>query len=104
MLETIQCLFSTINNTKVSKNEKILFSLLVLANKSISNNDKICIIGDFNYPSIKLNGILTHDRDFYFVKAIHDAYLYQMITKHTRSRLDQTTNITDLVLLDDNFL
>ena len=52
---------------------KILFSLLELANKSISNNDKICIIGDFNYPSIKWNGILTHDRDFEFVEAIRDA-------------------------------
>ena len=55
---------------------KILYSLLELANKSISNNDKICTMGDFNYPTIKWNGILTHDRDFEFVKAIRDAYLY----------------------------
>ena len=38
---------------QLKKNVKILFSLLELANKSISNNDKICIMGDFNHPSIK---------------------------------------------------
>ena len=80
---------------------KILFSLLELANKSISNNDKICIMGDFNFPSIKWNGNLTHDRDFEFVEAIRDAYLYQMVTEPTRSRLGQTANITDLVLVND---
>ena len=52
---------------------------------SISNNDKICIMGDYNYPSIKWNGILTHDRDFEFVEAIRDAYLCQMVTKPKRS-------------------
>ena len=74
--ECFCCQFSTLNNTKVllgcihkspnttEQNEKILFSLLKLANKSISNDDKICIMGDFNYPSIKWNGILTHYRDF----------------------------------------
>ena len=82
---------------------KILFSLLELANKSISNNDKICIVGDLNYPSIKWNGILTHDRDFELVEAIRDAYLYQMVNKPTRSRLGQTANITDLVLVNYEF-
>ena len=90
--ESVWCQLSTPNNIKVllgciykspnttEQNVKIQFSLLELANKSISNNDKICIIGDFNYPSIKWNGILTHDRDFEFVEAIRDAYLYQMVT------------------------
>ena len=113
--ESVWCQFSTLNNTKVllgciyksrnttEQNVKILFSLLELANKSISNNDKICIMGDFNYPSIKWNGILTHDRYFEFVEAIRDAYLYQMVTKPTRSRLGQTANITDLVLVNNEF-
>ena len=82
---------------------KILFSLLELANKSISNNDEVCIMGDFNCPSIKWNGILTYDRDFEFVEAIRDAHPYQMITKPTRSRLGHTANITDLVLVNDEF-
>ena len=82
---------------------KILFSLLELANKCISNNDKICVMGDFNYPSIKLNGILTHDRDFEFVETIRDANLCQMVTKPTRSRLGQTANITDLELVNNEF-
>ena len=85
------------------QNVKIIFSLLELANKSISNNDEIFIMGDFNYPSIKWNGILAHDRYFEFVEAIRDAYLYQMVAKPTRSRLGQGANITDLVLVNDEF-
>ena len=62
----------------------------------------ICIMGNFNYTSIKWNGILTH-RDFEFVEAIRDAYHYQMVTKPTRSRFGQATNITYLVLVNDEF-
>ena len=56
------CIHKSPNTTE--PNEKILFTLLELADKSISNNDEICIMGDFNYPHIKLNGILTHYRYF----------------------------------------
>ena len=113
--ESVWCQISTVNNTKVlfgfiykspnttEQNLKIIFSLSELGNISISNNDKICIMGDFNYPSIKWNGILTNDRDFEFVEAIREAYLYHMVTKPTRSRLGQTANITDLVLVNNEF-
>ena len=70
--ESVWCQISTINNTKVllgcvykcpntsEQNVKILLSLFIRL-CSISNNDKICIMGDFNHPSIKWNGILIHD-------------------------------------------
>ena len=58
-------------------------------------------MGDLNYLSIKWNANLTHNRDFEFVEAICDAYLYQMVTKPTKSRLGHTANITDLVLVND---
>ena len=67
----------------------------------MSINDKICIMGDFNYPSIKWNGILTHVGDFEFVEANRDSHLYQMATKSTRSRIGQTANINDPVLVND---
>ena len=63
--ESVWCQFCTLNNTMVllgcvykspnttEQSVKILFSLLELANKSISNNDEIGIMGDFNYPSVK---------------------------------------------------
>ena len=54
----------------------------------MSNNDKSFIMGYFYYSIIKWNDILTHVRDFEFFEAICDAYLYQMVTKPTRSRLD----------------
>ena len=84
--------------------EKVIFSLLELASKFI--NGYICIIGDFNYPSIEWNGVLTYLSNFEFVEATRDAYLYQMVTKPTRSKLGQTANITDLVVLvnDESFM
>ena len=93
------CTYRSPNTTE--QTEKILFSLLELTNKSISNNDEICIMGDFNFPSVKWNGILTHYGEFEFFQAIRDIYLYLVVTKTTRSRLGQTANITDLVLVND---
>ena len=66
--ESAWCQINTLNKTKVllgctyspntiEQNGKILFSLLELTNKSISNNGKIYIMGDINYLSIKWNGI-----------------------------------------------
>ena len=83
---------------------KVLFSLLELANKSMKISDNICIMGDFNYPSTKLNVILTHVSDFEFVETIRDAYLCQMVAKPTQSRLGQTASINDLVLVNDELL
>ena len=113
--ESVWCQFSTLNNTKVlleciykypittEQIEKIIFSVFELANKYISNNDNICIMEDFYYPRIKWTCILTHDRDFRNFETICDSCLYQMVTKPTRSRLGQTANITDLVLVNDEF-
>ena len=60
-------------------------------------------MGDFNYPSVKWNGILTHDKDFEFAETIYGAYLCLMVTKPTGSRLGQAENITDLVVVNDEF-
>ena len=83
------------------QNETVLISPLQLVNKSLSIKEQICIMRDLNYPSIKWNGILTYVRDFDIVETIRDAYLYQMATKPTRSRLGQTAKINDLVLAND---
>ena len=85
-MSVTKVLFGCIHKSNTTEqNEKIVFSLLELANKSISKNENICIMGDFNYPNIKWNGISTHDTDLELVKAICDAYIYQMVTKPTRS-------------------
>ena len=82
----------------------VLFNLLELANKSTSNDYKICIIGDFNYVSIKWNGISAHVEDFEYAEAIRNAFHYQMAANPTRSKLGQTANINDLLLVNDEFL
>ena len=61
------------------------FSLLESANKSMSINDEICLMRNFNYPSIKWNGILAHVRDLEIIETINDAYQYLMVPKPTRS-------------------
>ena len=95
----MRCVYKSPNATE--QNDKVLFSLLELANKSMTINDKFCIIGYLNYPCIKWNGISAHVRDFEFVETICDAYLYQMVTKSAKSRLGQTASINDLVLVND---
>ena len=70
--ESVLCQFITLNITVVllgctckspntaELNEKVLFSVFKLANKSMISSDRICIMGGFNYPSMKWNGVLGH--------------------------------------------
>ena len=82
--ESIWCQFNILNTTgfigmyssssTIEQNVKVCFSLLELDNKSMSINDEICIMGDFNYPNIKWNGVVTHVRDLEFAETISDVY------------------------------
>ena len=98
----LQCIYKSPNTTE--QNDKAFFCLLELVNKYMSINNNICTMGEFNFSSINWNGILTHISDLEFVETIRNAYLYQMVTKPTRSRHGQTANISDLELVNDEQL
>ena len=60
--------------------------LTLLRDKSIGDFDEVCMLGDFNYLGIDLNGTWSSVRDN---KCERDTYLFQMVRKTTRRRKGQ---------------
>jgi len=73
----------------------------MLKSEKLAKFDCVCIVGDFNFPRIRWNGIWTNEKDNEFIECLHDAYLEQMVDKPTRRRTGQMANILDLVLVND---
>ena len=75
----------------------------LLTSDLIQKYDRICIMGDFNFPNISWDCTdINGDTDF--VDCIRDAYLIQKVNKPTRDRESQKSNLLDLILVnDDNF-
>ena len=63
------------------------------------NYDKIYVVGDFNYPSVRWDDEWSNNKDNEFVEC-----LTQMVKKKkkvTRKRGGQTSNLLDLVLVNE---
>jgi hypothetical protein len=110
--ESIWCTFETRNegqvlvgcvyrspNTSTEENDGILFQLL--KSNAVSRYDKICILGDFNYPTVRWDGVWTGEKSDKIIKQIQDAYLMQMVENHTRRRLGQNPTLDDWILVND---
>ena len=95
----IGCLYRSPNSTE--QNYNMLKELLT--SEVLQKYDRICIMGDFNFPNISWDcSDINGDTDF--VECIRDAYLIQKVNKPTRDRENQKSNILDLILVnDDNF-
>ena len=86
-------------------NEKLLLNLL--EQKEIMDNkyDKICIMGDFNYPDINWTNRSENGKGNKFQEKVDDALLFQKVKNTTRHRQGQRSNLLDLVLVnDDDFI
>ena len=64
----------------------------------------MCIVGDFNFPSIKWNGELSGNTENEFVECIRDAFLSQVVKHPTKRREDQKPSLTDPVFVNDELL
>lgn len=64
--------------------------------KNIQNVDK-CIVGDFNFPSIKWDDRWEGEDNDKFVECIRDSFLTQKVKNPTRHRKRETPNLLDLV-------
>ena len=91
------CIYKSPNS--VPQNEEALMEMLRKAGNL--NFDKICIVGDFNYPTVDWNGKWTSTRDEQFLESIRDAYLHQMVNKPSRRREGQRPTLDDLILVND---
>ena len=96
----IGCIYKSPNSN--DQNVENLHKLLIKAGSM--KFDKICIVGDFNYPTVKWNGEWTSTKDEIFVDCIRDAFLHQMTLKPTRRREGQRPTLDDLVLVNDETL
>ena len=64
--------------------------------------DDILITGDFNLPLIKWDQPCNISPEDRFIELLSDYYFTQMILKPTRHRLNQSSNILDLVITNDD--
>ena len=63
--------------------------------------DKVCIVGDFNFPNMKWDGSLEGEENGKFVECIKDSFLIQKVRNPTRHRQGTKSNILDLILVND---
>ena len=94
----VGCLYKSPSTTK--ENEEELWNLM--RNEKITKFDKVCLVGDFNYPNINWEGTNEGQKECKFIDSINDAFLVQMVTKPTRHREGQQSNLLDLVLVNDD--
>jgi hypothetical protein len=81
-------------------NNKNLLNLLQKVDAA--NTDHILIVGDFNYPSINWNtGFSPKEEEDAFLNTTSDIFLQQLVTNPTRHRINQTSNLLDLVLTNN---
>ena len=107
--ESLWCTFKDGNNKKVLvgcvyrspnsslDNNELLYSLLM--KDEIQCYNKICIMGDFNFPSAKWDETWSGDRNNQFIECIRDAFLIQTVTQNTRHREGQQSTMDDLILV-----
>ena len=85
-------------NSNTENNKKLLELLNNINYASYSN---VVIVGDFNMPEINWEApILMNVQGFSmeFIKTMNDNFLQQLVTKPTRGRAGQKSNILDLII------
>ena len=96
----IGCIYRSSSSGIDNKNK--LFQ--ILRSEALTKFDKVCIVGDFNFPSIKWDGSWEGDENNDFIECIRDSFLIQKVKKPTRHRQGEKPNILDLVLVNDDQL
>ena len=87
-------------NSSTTENNKKLFEML--KSDKLLKYDKICIMGDFNYPNVKWDGTWSGENGDEILRDVHDAFLIQKVTKETRRRPGQNPTLDDWILINDD--
>ena len=96
----VGCIYKSPNTTE--DNTKKLYELM--RHDMIQTFDCVCILGDFNFPTIDWLNMTWTNSDNDFIESLRDSYLQQVVTKPTRRRDGQKANILDLVIVNDDSL
>jgi len=96
----VGCIYRSPNSLK--ENNEYLFELL--KRKEMNDYDKICILGDFNFPKASWDSLRRGDGGDDIVECVRDAFLWQKVKLPTRRRIDQRPTLDDLVLVNEEGL
>ena len=98
------CIYRSPTQTDNSddNNENLNNLLKELSEKSYSH---ICLVGDFNYPSINWKTWTTPhtetSKEFKFIEAARDCFLFQHVQEPTRARGNDDPSLIDLILTNE---
>ena len=85
------------------ENDKLLLNLL--EQKEIKGNsfNKVCLMGDFNYPNINWNNraLSENGKGSNLQDKIDEILFFQRVEKNTRHRQGQKSNLLDLIIVND---
>ena len=92
-------------NCDKSENDKFLNQIDVISSKFLKSNNKLVIMGDFNFKEIDwknecCNTVETHDA-YKFLSITLRCYLTQFVQEPTHHRALQTPSLIDLILSND---
>ena len=94
----VGCIYRSPNSTQ--ENNTGLLDLM--KNPEISKYDKVCIMGDFNYPEARWDDVSKQNNaSSLFIDSTRDALLVQKVNKPTRHRENQKSSMIDLVFVND---
>ena len=98
----IGCIYRS-PNSDIHNNAKLNTSLRKVCESAIASHILIC--GDFNYPEIEWIDETTpanpHHPATLFMECLRDCFLFQHVKIPTHHRQDQTANVLDLVMTNE---
>ena len=97
----IGCLYRS-PNTRTEENDERIFQLL--KSEKVHKCDKICMMGDFNFLSIKWDGSYSGEKAEIIQENLNNAFLIQQVKNPTRRREGQRPTLDDWVLTNSEDL
>ena len=92
-------------DTNLATTEEVANQINKVAEKLIGSNEKLIIVGDFNYPEINWKEeVCKGSENHYankFLTCIHQNFLSQHVEEPTHHRGEQTPTLIDLVISND---
>jgi len=90
----IGCIYRSPNSDQENSNR--LFK--VLKSDELRKYNKVLIMGDFNFRTVKWDGTWSNTKDNDIIENIRDSLLIQKVTQPTRRREGQTMSVLDWLL------
>lgn len=86
-------------NTSSEENDNKLFDML--KSEEVAKYDKVCIMGDFNFPAVRWDGVWAGEKNNNIKEHILESFLCQKVIEPTRRRLGQRPTLDDWVLVSE---